>query len=314
MRQSIRGYADGVIDQVPDEQLGAIAGELAGVRDVIAGSEDLAGVLADSGVPLASRRAVSSELFGSRVSETTTRLLNYTLDEGRPADAVDDIAWLAERLDAAARKHVPGGVTVLGHRAAEERVSGYATAVLESVERPELGNIEDELFRFQRIVAGSDELRDALASRYLPPAARKALVTDLIGAKATASTTKLATYATQVGRPHDYEDLLSALVDRVALETNRRVADVRSAIELDAGQQEKLAAALARSIGHDVEVRVTVDPSVVAGFVATIGDTVVDGSARRQLELLKERLASSETSSTPRAPGASSNVTTGERH
>ena len=46
--------------------------------------------------------------------------------------------------------------------------------------------------------------------------------------------------------------------------------------------------------GQRVEVRVVVDPSVLGGFVATIGDTVVDGSVRHRLDLLKERLVLSE--------------------
>jgi F-type H+-transporting ATPase subunit delta len=72
-------------------------------------------------------------------------------------------------------------------------------------------------------------------------------------------------------------------------------------VELDESQRRDLAAALRRVIGHEVDVRVTVDRSVLAGFVATIGDTVVDGSARHRLEILKERLVMPEA-----------NVTTGE--
>jgi F-type H+-transporting ATPase subunit delta len=119
-------------------------------------------------------------------------------------------------------------------------------------------------------------------------------VADLLGGKAGAVTMALAVYATQVGRPRDFETFIGLLIDRVAAESNRRLADVRSAVELDDRQRQALAAALGRAVGRDVEVRVTVDPSVVAGFVATIGDTVVDGSARHQLELLKERLVSPE--------------------
>lgn len=304
MRQSIRGYTDGVIGRAGPGELATVAGDLAAVRDVIDGSDDLRRVLSDPGIALGSRRAVMTDLFGSRVSAESMRLLSFVLEADRASDTFDDIRWLAARLAAAATRMEPVVEGVLGHRAAEERVNGYASAVLESVSGDhDLGEIEDELFRFQRVVAGSEELRAALSSRDVPADIRKKVVTDLLSAKASPATTAMAAYATTVGRPRDFEDLLETLLTRVAAESNRRLAEVRSAVDLDEAQQRDLAGALSRAVGHDVEIRVTVDPSIVGGFVATIGDTVVDASARHQLELLKERLVMPEV-----------NITTGERH
>ena len=306
MRQSIRGYADGVIDlaRTGGPDLATLASEVGSVQGVLAGSEDLRRVLSDPGVPLASRRSVLADLFGAHVGTPTMRLLSFVLDADRASETVTDITWMAERLEAAGRGMAPTGDVVLGHQGAAERLDGYATAVLETLDGERaLGEVEDELFRFQRVVAGADELRAALTNRDLPVSARRSLVTDLLASRASAATTALAAYATQVGRPRDYEALLEALVARVNAEANRRLAEVRSAVELDEDQRRKLAEALGRAIGHDVDVRVTVDPSVIAGFVATIGDTVVDGTARHRLDLLKERLVMPEV-----------NITTGERH
>ena len=98
-----------------------------------------------------------------------------------------------------------------------------------------------------------------------------------------------------MGRPRDYEALLAHLVDRVAAESNRRLAEVR--VRRRARRRpppRSWPSALSRVAGHPVEVRVTVDPTVLGGFVATIGDTVVDGSTRHRLELLKDRLDTPE--------------------
>jgi F-type H+-transporting ATPase subunit delta len=290
VRQSIRGYADGVAERGDPARLGA---ELASVAAVVRGSDDLRRVLADPAVPAAARRGVVADLFGSRVGPDTARLLAFVVANGRPAETLNDFELLAARLGGTAP-----GEGILGHKAAEERVEGYATALLEQLGDRELGEVEDELFRFHRVVAGSEELLAALSSRDLPATARRAVVADLLAGKASATTTSLAAYATQVGRPRDYEALLEAMVARVAAETNRRLAEVRSAVELDETQTVNLAAALGRTVGHEVEVRVTVDPSVVAGFVATIGDIVVDGSARHQLEVLRERLTTPEAFTT----------------
>ena len=304
MRQSIRGYTDGLIalgfrparGGAPGwATLATISADLASVRAVLAGSEDLRRALSDPGIPIAARRGVVHDLFENRIDASTLRVLDFILGADRATETVADLDWLAERLDAAAHQMGPVGDIVLGTKAAEERLEGYATALLETVHgAPALTTIEDELFRFSQVVAGSEPLRQALTDREVPAPNRRQVVADLLQGKAGAISVALAEYATQVGRPRDFEVFLGLLIDRVAAESNRRLADVRSAVELDDPQRQALAAALARAVGRDVEVRVTVDPSVVAGFVATIGDTVVDGSARHKLELLKERLVSPE--------------------
>ena len=291
MRQSIRGYADGVAEQASPADLARLTDDIEGVWRVVEGSDDLQRALNDPFVPGLVRRALLNDLFENRVGPEVIRLLNFIVDADRASETVDDISWLAGRFRQSAGEEEP----ILGRRGAEERLEGYATARLEAVPaRSELGEIEDELFRFRQLVAGSDELSDALSNRDLPVEARHNLVMDLLRAKATATTTALASYATRIGRARDYIDHLDTVIARVALETDRRLADVRSAVELGDDQRTHLAAALSRAVGHDVDVWVTVDPSVVAGFRAVIGDTVVDGSARHQLEILRERLIAAE--------------------
>lgn len=307
MKQSIRGYADGLIALTGSgggSDLRALASDLSGVSGVIAGSDDLRLALSDPGLAIDSRRALLDQLFASRVSGPAMAAIGFVLTVDRAPETAADIGWLSERLDAAAHHLEPVGDVVLGTKAAEERADGFATAILTTVnDQRALGELEDELFRFSRAVVGSAELTAALTSRDYPSSVRQAVIRDLLAKKASPATVHLATYAARIGRPRDFEVLLDHLVERVASESNRRLAEVRSAVELDDVQRSKLADALSRSVGHGVEVRVTVDPSVVAGFVATIGDTVVDATARHQLELLKERLVMPE----------SFNITTGER-
>ncbi len=296
MRESIRGYADAVIEPIADPaQLATIATDLTGVLGLVDQNSDLRRVLTDAGLSAASRRGLLTDLFQDRVGRSTMRLLFYVIEADRATHWRDDLEWLATRFDAAAKGLVPLGGQVLGRLAAAERIDGYVTAVLEDLDdRNSLGDVEDELFRFMRIVAGSDELRGALTSRDVTVAHRRSLVEDLLGSRARRETVRMAAYVTEVGRPRDYEELLNHLVERVAAESNRRVAEVRAPIELDDDQRQHLATALNRVTGRAVEVRVTVDPAVLGGFVATIGDVVVDGSTRHRLDLLKERLATPE--------------------
>jgi F-type H+-transporting ATPase subunit delta len=296
VRQSIRGYTDAIIEEAGAQgELAQVASELAGIAELLNGSEDLRRVLSDPDVPAPARRGVVTDLLQSRVSGTALRLVTFALEADRATEFPENLRWLAGRIDAGAHHLVPVGDVVLGRRAAIERVDGYATALLQDIEdRDSLGDIEDELFRFMRVVDGSDDLLAALSSRDLDAAARRSIVVDLLQGRATSTSTRLATYATQVGRPRDYANLLAHLVDRVAAESNRRLATVRTAVDLDDARRNHLAGVLTRIAGHNVDVRVTVDPTVLGGFVATIGDTVVDGSTRHRLDLLKARLDAPE--------------------
>jgi F-type H+-transporting ATPase subunit delta len=77
---------------------------------------------------------------------------------------------------------------------------------------------------------------------------------------------------------------------KVAHGSGREVAEVRSAVALTDDQQRRLADALKKATGSDVNLKIIVDPSVVGGLVATVGDKVIDGSVRNRLDQLKSRL------------------------
>lgn len=173
----------------------------------------------------------------------------------------------------------------------DARIDGYARALFE-IARAEgtLDEVEDELFRFARSFEASDELRSALTDDLIPAAKRQAIVEDLLGDKATATTTQLVSMVVGSGRGRDLPAIIDRLVARAASSKQLEVAEVRSAVALTDDQQARLKAALANATGKQVNLKVIVDPSVVGGIVATVGDTVIDGSVRTRVEQLKSRL------------------------
>ena len=68
-------------------------------------------------------------------------------------------------------------------------------------------------------------------------------------------------------------------------------ASVVSAVPLEDAQRERLAAYLRELIGREIELTVSVDPDIVAGMVARVGDRLIDGSARTKLRNLRNSLA-----------------------
>ncbi|MFP3899766.1 MAG: ATP synthase F1 subunit delta [Acidimicrobiia bacterium] len=171
---------------------------------------------------------------------------------------------------------------------ADDRTLAYAEALF-AVARAEgtLGDVEDELFRFSQTLEGSDELREALTDAGIPASRRQQIVEDLLGGRALPTTTALVSMVVGAGRGRDLPSIIRRLVEMSAAEANKEVAEVRSAVELTADQRDRLAKALEEATGRQVEVKVIVDPSVLGGIVAQVGDTVIDGSVRSRLDQLK---------------------------
>lgn len=172
-----------------------------------------------------------------------------------------------------------------------ELVAGYGRALVAAAEAEgALETVADELFRFARTVAATPELSDRLTNPAADPAARVALVDELLVSRAHPATTAAVGMVVQAGRAR----LLGPIADEVARlsaeSQSKSLAEVRSAFELDAPQRERLAAALSEATGREVDLKVIVDRDIVGGIVAKVGDTVIDGSVARKLADVRTRL------------------------
>jgi F-type H+-transporting ATPase subunit delta len=172
-----------------------------------------------------------------------------------------------------------------------DRIDAYAAALFE-VARAEgqTGDVEDELFRFAHTFESNDSLREALTDQRIPAERRQAIVEELLANRASPVTANLVSFVVGAGRGRDLPDIIDRLVARAAEARQHEVAEVTSAIPLDDEQQRRLAVALGNATKKKVEIRLTVDPEILGGIVARIGDTVIDGSVRHRLDLLKEKL------------------------
>ena len=172
-----------------------------------------------------------------------------------------------------------------------ERVDAYASALFEVAKAEgSLATVEDELFRVARTLEGSDELRGALTDQAIPVETRQGIVEDLLGKRASPVTTALVSFVVGAGRSRDLPAIIDRLVQRAAEERQQAVAEVRTAIPLDDDQRRRLGEALSRATGKQLSLKVSVDPSIMGGVVAQIGDTIIDGSVRHRLDQLRETL------------------------
>jgi F-type H+-transporting ATPase subunit delta len=170
-----------------------------------------------------------------------------------------------------------------------DRSDAYASALFEVAKAEgSLDTVEDELFRVARTLEASEELQATLSDQNIPVDRRQAVIETLLGGKASPITIALLEFVIAAGRSRNLPQIIDKLVARAAEERREAVAEVRTAFPLDDARREKLAEALGKATGKHVSLKVVVDPSVLGGVVAQIGDTVIDGTIRHRLEQLRE--------------------------
>ena len=173
-----------------------------------------------------------------------------------------------------------------------EKVEEYAAGLAKLAEAEgELNRVADELYQLGRTVESSDQLRSTLSDRAIPASRRIGILEDLLGATASPVTINLVSTLVGAGRGSHIGPIADELIRQAAESRGQAVAEVRSAITLSDDQRDRLKSALSSATGMNIDIVVVVDPEILGGVVAQVGDTVFDGSVRTRLEKMKERLS-----------------------
>jgi F-type H+-transporting ATPase subunit delta len=287
----IRGYAAATIERVAaSDDAGRLASDVEAFSSALVSSESLRWALIDPNISPVARRSIVADLLVGRASSEAASLISFVVRVAPPAELAVAVADLVGLVESASSVGEPA--TSLG--ASRERLHGYAERVLEEVSSAaDIDEMEDAFFRLARIVEQSASLRHALTDPGAAMRSKLAIISELFGAQVTAPTLRIVSYAISAGRVRDLVGAFDWLVQLTAEERGRRVAQVRSAVDLDDAERERLAVALRHLVGREVEVRVTVDPMVIGGVLIAVGDLVIDGTVRLRVERLRDALAES---------------------
>jgi F-type H+-transporting ATPase subunit delta len=246
---------------VTAEQLGD---EVLSVVRLLDGEPGLRRVLGDSSAAPARREDMLSNLLSGKVSAPALQVLVAAVGQrwSSPRELVDGLDEL-------------GRTTLLVHAEREGRLDA----------------VEDELFRFSRIVAADSDLERALTDRTAPSASKVSLIEELLGGKADAVTVRLVEALVTVPRGRTVVNGLGELAAEAAKRRERSVAYVVAPVPLTDQQEERLAATLQRIYSRPIALHVEVDPDIQGGLVIKVGDEVIDGSATGRIDELRRRLA-----------------------
>jgi len=235
----------------------ALADDLFGVTAVLDSSASLRRALVDPSRDAAAKRGLVEGLFGSRIGSPAAEVLNALVshhwsDDQDLADAIEGLA--VEALVASAEA---GG---------------------------RLDALEDDLFRFGRLVAADPALREALSARGGDDNVKADLVEALLHGKASAETIRLARQAAVFPRGRRFGRALETYLFIAAKRREQLTATVTAAVALDEPQRQRLARALSAIYDRPVQINVVLDPAVVGGIRVQVGDEVLDGTILRRLQ------------------------------
>lgn len=231
--------------------------------DVLSQNTSIRRAFADPARDAASKGALVKDLFGKSLSTTALEILT----------AVSTLRWSA----------AGDLVHVLEQLAIEAEASA---ANLNN----ELDRVEDELFETSELVVDNFELRKALVGAGTAQA-KSALVTEVLGKKASASTVKLAVALVTSLRGRSIEAAFADYLFGLANRRNRLIAVIRVATAITAEQKSRLATAIEKQVGQPIRVNIEVEPSILGGVSVKFADELVDGSVSNRLASAGRALA-----------------------
>jgi ATP synthase F0 subunit b/ATP synthase F1 delta subunit len=254
---------DEVTADLGPRQLSSLAEDLAAVAKLLARESILTRHLADPADDPAPKVGLLETLLEGKVGDAALEVLKAAVSgrwssDANLVDAVEHVARLA---------------------------------VLVRAEREDIaGDVEEQLFRFSRILNAEPRLVSLLSDYSAPAEGRVELVRDVLdrGSGVNAATVQLLSQAVELLRGERADEAVLDLAELAVARRGEVVAHVSAAADLSDAQRTRLTEVLTRIYGHPVSVQLHVNPELLGGLNIAVGDEVIDGT-------LSSKLAAAET-------------------
>jgi len=243
------------LTEVPTTDVTALSDDLAAIAALLGAEVSLRRLLTDPARPGDERARLVTELLAGKVGENAVELVSGVVRSrwSQPRDLADALDELSVEAELA-----------LAERAGT------------------LDAVEDDLFRFGRILAAEPELAQGLSER-IPVRQRSGLVDSLLAGKANPSAVRLIQRVVAGPRGTSVLHGVERLSGIASAHRERITALVTAVVPLTEAQRERLTAILARGYGKQIRLNVELDPTLVGGLTIRIGDDIIDGSLAGKL-------------------------------
>jgi F-type H+-transporting ATPase subunit delta len=254
---------DEVTADLGPDQLSSVADDLASVAQLLAREPVLTRHLADPADDPSAKLGLLETLLEGKVGDTALEVLKAAVSgrwssDANLVDAVEHVARLALLV-----------------RAEREDVAG---------------DVEEQLFRFSRILDTQPGLATLLSDYSAPAEGRVKLLRDVLdsGSGVNTTTVQLLSQTVELLRGERTDEAVRELAELAVARRGEVVAHVSAAADLSDAQRTRLTDVLTRIYGHPVSVQLHVNSELLGGLNIAVGDEVIDGT-------LSSKLAAAET-------------------
>lgn len=169
--------------------------------------------------------------------------------------------------------------------------SRYANALLSIADENEtFDRVLNDITFIYNTLKDSKELRNFLANPIISTSDKLTALNELFKNHINNDLNNFLNLLLEKGR----ENLLFDICKRFVVLSNEKLNQVEigitSAVDLSDNQKEELKLKLENIISKKVIPTFSIDSSIIGGFKARYGDTVIDASVKHQLEVLKKKL------------------------
>jgi F-type H+-transporting ATPase subunit delta len=247
------------------DQLSSVADDLASVAKLLASESILTRHLADPADNPSAKLGLVDTLLDGKIGDTALEIFKAAVSgrwssDANLVDAVEHVARLALLV-----------------RAEREDVAG---------------DVEEQLFRFNRILDGQPQLSTLLSDYSAPAEGRVKLLKDVLprGASVNKTTAQLLSQTIELLRGERADEAVLDLAELAVARRGEVVAHVSAAASLSDDQRTRLTEVLTRIYGHPVSVQLHIKPDLLGGLNITVGDEVIDGTLSSKLAAAQTKL------------------------
>jgi F-type H+-transporting ATPase subunit delta len=157
-----------------------------------------------------------------------------------------------------------------------------------------IDEVEDQLFRFSRILDAQPRLAILLGDYTSPAEGRIGLLRNVLRSASGRSnriTNALLSHTVELLRGHQTADeAVQFLAESAVARRGEVVAQVSAAAELRDAQRTRLVEVLSRIYAHPVSIQLQIDPDLLGGLLISVGDEVIDGTLKSRLTAAEAQL------------------------
>lgn len=263
-RESVIGMVkqlDGVVADLDADLLTKLANDLSSAVKLLRREALLGRHLADPSLDPDRKVALAERLLSGKVSDAALDVLKTAVSQrwSSTSDLVRGVQHIA-------------------------RLALLLRAELED----QIDDVEDQLFRFSRILDSEPRLISLLSEYSAPLEGRISLLNNVLRRQASKNTADLLRQTVELLHGERADEAVRELANLAVSRRGEVVAHVGAAAELSDAQLDRLTELLTRIYGHPVSVQLDLNPALLGGLTIAVGDEVIDGS-------LASKLASAET-------------------